>query len=471
MADTTTTNLGLTKPEVGASTDTWGTKINTDLDTLDAVFKADGTGGALGSSATANGVLYLNGTKKLTGGTALVFDGTNLGVGTASPAAKFQVSTSTSTGTDGANGIRVNAGGNIAINIGADSSSGYGWIQSANWGSGYIPTVINPNGGNLGIGTTSPSAKLSVDSGSAILMGSFNCTNANGGYMTLSTSGTVYADIGTAAQAVSGSASDFAINARGARSFVFGTNNTERARITSAGNFGIGTTSPSTLLQVTTSSTAADMVKLTSSTLTLALGLNNGAGSYIFEQTANALRFGTNNSERARIDQFGNFYIGGTTQYNSSISNIAYSGSSNNGLSFIDTTNTSSTQYVSFQSAGGGQIGFISRVTTTNAVVYNTTSDYRLKTVTGAVTGQGARIDALKPIDYLWKEGGQQARGFLAHEFQEVYSNSVSGDKDAVDADGNPKYQAMQAATSEVIADLVAELQSLRKRVAQLESN
>ena len=60
MADTTTTNLGLTKPEVGASTDTWGTKINTDLDSVDAVFAAGGAGTSVGLNVGAGKTLNVS---------------------------------------------------------------------------------------------------------------------------------------------------------------------------------------------------------------------------------------------------------------------------------------------------------------------------------------------------------------------------------------------------------------------------
>jgi hypothetical protein len=67
MADAYTPNLNLTKPEVGSSTDTWGSKLNADMDTLDAIFKSDGTGSSVGLKVGSGKTLAVAGSAVITG--------------------------------------------------------------------------------------------------------------------------------------------------------------------------------------------------------------------------------------------------------------------------------------------------------------------------------------------------------------------------------------------------------------------
>ena len=156
--------------------------------------------------------------------------------------------------------------------------------------------------GRVGVGE-SPSAVFSVNSASTALMAELNSTNANGGYLSLLTSSAVYGDIGTAAQCVSGgSASDFAVNARGSRALVLGTNNIERLRITSDGKVGLGTSSPSDPLHIAVSGANSANIRLQSGDgRTYNIGsTGSGYGSsgkfIIYDITAGAERFCINSS-------------------------------------------------------------------------------------------------------------------------------------------------------------------------------
>jgi hypothetical protein len=136
------------------------------------------------------------------------------------------------------------------------------------------------------------------------LIGNINSSNANGGYITWQTSGTTIADIGTTQQVFGSSGNDtFGINGRGSRAIAFGTNNTERMRITSGGNVGIGTTSPYQNLQVYQTGTAGNnyvegtiQVGGTSSTLGAVLSYAAQNSGYV-----NLVNLNTSGGANARI--------------------------------------------------------------------------------------------------------------------------------------------------------------------------
>ena len=285
----------------------------------------------------------------------------------------------------------------------------------------------------------------------------------------------------------------------GAGHLAFGTSNNdgvavERARITNSGNLLVGTsTDIGCRAMFTASATAGNQALIgfegadAQKSAVFLSGYFNGTGCPTIFSSYNGtgsylpLAFHLGGSERMRIDSSGRLLVNTTfaigaaarVQAIGSVNNDAFwgevpSGSTGGGTCYIGKVQNTQA-YLAYWLFGSTPVGNINTNGTTTS--YNTTSDYRLKEFVAEVTGSGERLDALRPVEFDWKVNGQRSRGFFAHEFQAVYSQSVSGEKDAVDANGDPVYQAMQAGSSEVIADLVAEIKSLRRRVAALESN
>ena len=348
------------------------------------------------TSGTANGVAYLNGSKVLTTGSALTFDGTNLGVGT--------------TATD------TNSYGRAVDVIGTNGASYYA-----------------RNSGNNTIGFF------------GAYYGAFNSVNLGS---------TTNSDI------------------------VFYRQNSEQMRLTSTG-LGVGNTSPSSYnsaadnlvigtsgsngMTIVSGSTSSGYIMFADGTT----GQQAYEGQITYDHTNNFMALNTSGTERVRIDSSGNLLVGATSNAVGAYTakTLVNSGSANGRITVTTSAASYSDFFFTSSSTLAGSI-YINGAATT----YNTSSDYRLKDISGPVTGLEAKnfIMALQPKQGTWKSDGSRFVGFLAHEFQEVSPSSVSGVKDAVDEDGNPIMQGMQASSSEVMANLIALVQEQQSIITQL---
>jgi hypothetical protein len=313
------------------------------------------------------------------------------------------------------------------------------------------------SGGDVGIGTGAPTVKLHV----TVPAVTNTTTNAfrvtDGTYCDLLVSLATGTTLATSTLRLSTSAGSMA----------FDTSGIERMRIDASGNVGIGIAASDARLHLHSTAGGGDLPRMrftnggtgTGTTDGMFFGISNTSQFDIWNFENDAIRFATNNTERARITSGGNFLVGTTDLVTSSQAGVRVGPTG-----FIEISRgsgTNSWDVMSFIN-GNSTVGTIN--TNGTATTYNTSSDYRLKNVDGPITNSGAYVDALKPVQGSWKSDGSRFIGLLAHEVQEVSETPIAtGEKDG------EQMQAMDYSAPELIANLIAEIQSLRARVAQLE--
>ena len=261
-----------------------------------------------------------------------------------------------------------------------------------------------------------------------------------------------------------------------------------------SGNVGIGTSSPSKKFEVyaasnslqiesivrndqagsgvaaigfNVSSSGASETTSTKAGIGLVRSASYGVGSLCFYNNATtSVGDFTTADERMRIDSSGNLLVGTSASLYSIPQGVAISGA---GIGAIVVGHASGTTtgngYINFN-YNASAIGSITQNGTTG-VLYNITSDYRLKTDAIPLKNALLTIEALNPVSFTWIDG-RPDDGFLAHELQAVIPNCVTGEKDAVNEDGTPKYQQMD--NSGVIPFLVKAIQEQQDLITNLQT-
>ena len=329
--------------------------------------------------------------------------------------------------------------------------------------------------GRVGIGTTSPDTILEVANGgteprlvrihnSSTNGSAIQFTNTDTGN---STNQGYYLGLGASGDANVWHQSNF--------NLLFATNNTERMRIDTSGNVGIGTPSPTLLngdggrllhlagsnnpeivLERTTSGTEAKAsIRITDSE-DLRFAVKDGSSSVIealsIASSTGRITMSTNTIRNNSV----------LTVKGAGVCPISTEANATSGFSQIIFVNPN------------GNVGQINTVNSETR--YFTTSDYRLKENIIDLTGALTRLKTLQPKRFNWisDETNTIQDGFLAHEVTAV-PEAITGTKDEVDSDNNPLYQMID--NSKLVPLLTAALQeeiakreTLESRVATLEA-
>jgi hypothetical protein len=362
--------------------------------------------------------------------------------------------------------------------------------------------------GNVGIGTASPGYPLDVyqtvngqttirltnyNTGTAAV-GSFavgtNDSTNRGGLAVFNSTYTASAQYRPSGTYVYCNGSGgLTMHAEGANNLYFATNSLERMRIDSSGDVGIGTTAPIRRLHVN-GGEFSFTPSITTAFLNISDSLGNNGGNYSLVvrglATAGAAEVSlTTFAVRATSSTFsGNLtvpqistaavVIGSNTNWAGSSGVLKITGTPGFyaplGTIFAGTSTENHWEIVN----ANGMVGAVR--TSGSTTTYNSLSDYRTKTNVRPLSNALETISQMKPVKFNFKADlNKDVEGFIAHELHEFAPNAVTGEKDAVFADGsiNPQCIDMSFLVPFLVAgmqELSTENTALKDRLDSLES-
>jgi hypothetical protein len=366
-------------------------------------------------------------------------------------------------------------GNDSALSLSTAGASVTGTLSVSGGITGTLSTAAQTNITSVGtLSSLAVSGNLTVDTNTLFVDAANNRVGigtdvASGGSLTIygSNASTVYQTPSSGTGAVKGfyighTADVSYLYNYQSHPMVFATNNTERMRIDSSGNVGIGESNPEndnrlhikySDVNVTPFSSSPLVIERNDICLVQTLTSNasdagilfgdiddNDVGGLFYAHSSNAMTFRTNTSERMRITSGGDVLIGKLTTGASGTKGIEFAAlgsvsvvndfADNVGESIFLNRNSGTGLFLRLRKSNS-DVGSISTNGTSTA--FNTTSDYRLKEDWQPMEGALDRVDALKPINFAWKSDGSRVDGFLAHELAEVIPEAVTGEKDATE--------------------------------------